>query len=71
MAAVIKGNIVASRKLVNQEIWLSPLKKMSSAWGNTEYAFNTVQSPLRLIVLFSSYISAQEIVLFYFKKKNF
>ena len=39
--------------------------------NNSDYAFNIVQSPLRLVVLFSSYVSVQEIVLFYFTKKNF
>lgn len=33
MIAVIKGDIKASRKLVNQEKWLAPLKKTLSKWG--------------------------------------
>lgn len=33
MIAVIKGDIKASRKLVNQEKWLTPLKKTLSKWG--------------------------------------
>ncbi|MCC5917055.1 MAG: hypothetical protein JJU02_06975 [Cryomorphaceae bacterium] len=35
MIAIIKGDIIASRKLVNQEIWLSPLKSLLATWGNT------------------------------------
>jgi hypothetical protein len=35
MIAVIKGDIIASRKLVNQEIWLSPLKSLLATWGKT------------------------------------
>ena len=35
MIAVIKGDIVASRKLADQEKWLSPLKKLLAKWGNT------------------------------------
>jgi len=33
MIAVITGDIVASRKLVNQEKWLSPLKNLFTSWG--------------------------------------
>lgn len=33
MIAVITGDIIASRKLVNQEKWLSPLKNLLNAWG--------------------------------------
>lgn len=33
MIAVITGDIVGSRKLVNQEKWLVPLKKLLSSWG--------------------------------------
>jgi hypothetical protein len=34
MIAVITGDIIASRKLVNQENWLNPLKKLFSSWGS-------------------------------------
>ncbi|WP_221407998.1 hypothetical protein [Proteiniphilum sp. X52] len=33
MIAVIKGDIIASRKLTDQEKWQSPLKKLLSTWG--------------------------------------
>jgi hypothetical protein len=35
MIAIIKGDIVDSRKLINQDIWLIPLKKLLSKWGNS------------------------------------
>ncbi len=35
MIAIITGDIFASRKLVDQEKWLSPLKKLFSTWGNS------------------------------------
>lgn len=35
MTAVITGDIVASRKLVNQEKWLSPFKNLLATWGDT------------------------------------
>ena len=35
MIAVIKGDIIASRKLVDQEKWLTPLKKLLTTWGDT------------------------------------
>ncbi len=35
MIAVIKGDIIASRKLKDQEIWLTPLKELLTTWGNT------------------------------------
>lgn len=35
MVAIIKGDIIASRKLLNQEKWLQPLKFLFSQWGNT------------------------------------
>lgn len=35
MVAVIKGDIIASRKLTDQEKWLSPLKNLLAEWGNT------------------------------------
>ena len=33
MIAVIKGDIIASRKLVDQEKWLLPLKDLLNSWG--------------------------------------
>jgi hypothetical protein len=35
MIAVITGDIIGSRKLVNQEKWLSPLKKLLKTWGES------------------------------------
>lgn len=35
MVAIITGDIIASRKLVNQEKWLLPLKKLFSTWGES------------------------------------
>lgn len=35
MVAVITGDIIASRKLVNQDKWLLPLKSLLSNWGNS------------------------------------
>lgn len=35
MIAVITGDIIASRKLVNQEKWLLPLKNLLSAWADS------------------------------------
>lgn len=35
MIAVIKGDIIASRKLTNQEIWLQPLQSLLGKWGRT------------------------------------
>lgn len=35
MVAIITGDIIASRKLVNQEKWLLPLKNLLSNWGNS------------------------------------
>ena len=35
MIAVITGDIIASRKLVNQEKWLSPLKNLLTTWGDS------------------------------------
>jgi len=35
MIAVIKGDIIASRTLDNQEKWLQPLKKLLNRWGKT------------------------------------
>ena len=34
MVAIITGDIIASRKLVNQEKWLLPLKNLFNSWGN-------------------------------------
>lgn len=36
MIAVITGDIVASRKLVSQEKWMKPLKKLLSTWGKRD-----------------------------------
>lgn len=33
MVAIITGDIISSRKIVNQEKWLSPLKKLLESWG--------------------------------------
>jgi len=35
LVAIITGDIIASRKLVNQEKWLSPLKNLFTTWGNS------------------------------------
>jgi hypothetical protein len=35
MIAVIKGDIISSRKLKNQEKWLKPLKTLLQKWGKT------------------------------------
>ncbi len=35
MVAVITGDIISSRKIVNQEKWLSPLKDLLESWGET------------------------------------
>lgn len=35
MIAVIKGDIIASRKLTNQALWLTPLKELLSTWGTS------------------------------------
>ena len=35
MIAVIKGDIIASRNLTNQEKWLTPLKALFNTWGNS------------------------------------
>lgn len=42
MIAVIKGDIIASRKLIDQEKWLSPLKNLLSTWGNTPQQWQLV-----------------------------
>lgn len=33
MIAVITGDIISSRKMEDQEVWLSPLKKLFNTWG--------------------------------------
>ena len=33
MIAIIKGDIIASRKLQNQDLWLRPLKDLLASWG--------------------------------------
>lgn len=35
MIAVIKGDIIASRKVNHPDKWLRPLKKLFTGWGNT------------------------------------
>lgn len=35
MIAVVKGDIIASRKLVDQEKWLLPLKDLLGSWGES------------------------------------
>lgn len=35
MIAVIKGDIIASRSLTNQEKWLTPIKTLLNKWGNS------------------------------------
>lgn len=35
MIAIITADIINSRKLVNQEIWITPLKKMLASYGST------------------------------------
>ena len=35
MIAVVKGDIIASRKLIDQEKWLLPLKDLLSTWGQS------------------------------------
>ena len=35
MVAIITGDIIASRKVVNQEKWLNPLKNLFSKWGDS------------------------------------
>jgi hypothetical protein len=35
MIAIITGDIIASRKIVNQEKWLSPLKNLLNTWGES------------------------------------
>lgn len=35
MTAIITADIINSRKLVNQEIWITPLKKLLASYGAT------------------------------------
>ncbi|MDN5296143.1 MAG: hypothetical protein PWQ53_621 [Bacteroidota bacterium] len=35
MVAIIKGDIVSSRKMDNPEVWLLPLKELFDKWGET------------------------------------
>lgn len=35
MIAVIKGDIISSRKINNPEVWLQPLKNLFNEWGRT------------------------------------
>lgn len=35
MVAIITGDIIASRKLIDQEKWLTPLKNLFNTWGDT------------------------------------
>jgi hypothetical protein len=42
MVAVIKGDIIASRKLINQDLWLSPLKKLLDSYGRSPKFWNLV-----------------------------
>ncbi|HLR38746.1 MAG TPA: hypothetical protein VK084_11925 [Chitinophagaceae bacterium] len=42
MIAVIKGDIIASRRLINQEKWLSPLKELLATWGDTPIDWEVV-----------------------------
>ena len=35
MIAVVKGDIIASRKLIDQEKWLLPLKNLLDTWGKS------------------------------------
>jgi hypothetical protein len=42
MIAVIKGDIIASRTLNNQEQWLQPLKTLLTKWGRTPQEWELV-----------------------------
>lgn len=46
MIAVIKGDIIGSRKLKDQEIWLKPLKKLLSTWGRSPQYWDLVWGDL-------------------------
>ena len=40
MVAIITGDIIATRALVNQAIWLAPLKSLLATWGNSPKDWN-------------------------------
>ena len=42
MIAVIKGDIIASRKINNQEEWMHPLKALLNKWGKTPQMWELV-----------------------------
>jgi len=42
MIAVIKGDIVASRKVEDQDVWLRPLKDLLAQWGSTPEQWEVV-----------------------------
>lgn len=42
MVAIIKGDIIASRELTNQNIWLEPLKDLLQQWGDTPGGWEVV-----------------------------
>lgn len=42
MIAVIKGDIIASRKINNQEEWMQPLKALLNKWGKTPQMWELV-----------------------------
>jgi hypothetical protein len=42
MIAVIKGDIIASRNLINQDEWLVPLQALLSSWGKTPQQWELV-----------------------------
>lgn len=46
MVAIITGDIIASRKLENQEIWLTPLKKLLSSWGERPQNWEVMRGDL-------------------------
>ncbi|GAB3225419.1 hypothetical protein J0A67_08600 [Algoriphagus aestuariicola] len=42
MIAILKGDIAASRKLANQDLWLQPLKQLFASWGSTPETWELV-----------------------------
>ncbi|NLO70561.1 MAG: hypothetical protein GX102_06415 [Porphyromonadaceae bacterium] len=46
MIAVIKGDIVSSRKIENPEKWLTPLKELFNSWGKTPKQWELVWGDL-------------------------
>lgn len=42
MIAVIKGDIIASRKIENPESWMNPLKDLLSTWGESPLVWELV-----------------------------